>query len=123
MKDFSDRFLNDKPNLTDVLALFPHLQALDAAALGAGTAGVHPQQKLNAEAALVNACAKAAKAGDLDCASPAGAIIRQILTRFSNDPDPELRADSEEKFHEGIGWGTHIRSEAAEGLIRLASPT
>lgn len=121
VEEFAREHLNDIPLSERIEAIFPKLQALDAALKTAVVDGVHERQQDHAGGHLTEACERAARSAQLSCDSEIGSFVRTILLRASEQPFPEYHPESDEHFDESPYWGRpSARVDAAIGLMRLA---
>jgi hypothetical protein len=113
--------LNTKPSLDEIAQLFPELQALYQAISLAEDDGVHPKQRENGEAYLIEACERITKSDDiLKSSAEVKAFTRQILLSGATNPKPEHYSENDPSFDEHPSWGIPSpRVDAAGGLITL----
>jgi hypothetical protein len=117
---FAQRFTNSVPKLSDVAQVEHAIPRLRDELRSAAKRGVHSAVMDSAEAQLIAACAAGAKCKEMDCTSPQGLIIKEILIAGLKSPQPEPREGENEAFDRAPAWGAPIqRIEAAAGLGTL----
>jgi hypothetical protein len=120
ISEFAGRYVNAAPSLEEIEKLYGPLSDLRQAIIDADANGAHIESKNSSEATLVAGCAAAAKCHDLDCASPLGRLIKDVLLEGLRSPIPEHHPEYDDQFDEHPSWGAPLqRIEAAAGIAAL----
>jgi hypothetical protein len=120
ISEFAGRYVNGSPSLEEIEKLYGPLSDLRQAIIDANANGAHIETKNSSEATLVAGCAAAAKCQDLDCTSPLGRLIKDVLLDGLRSPIPEYHPEYDDEFDKHPSWGAPLqRIEAAAGIGAL----
>jgi len=120
VETFIGKFSNDRPSLDDLDTVLPRLRSLGKALSEAEQQGVDRKQRDACYGTLIQACATACKAEDLDQRGREAKFLSEQLLQASDDEAPHFNKEVEETFDNNPQWGSSTpRIEAAEGLMYL----
>ncbi len=117
VKQFAERFRNAVLSAEDIKASLKPLSDLWSAL---DQPGVHPKQYEYALDVLAEASSCIAGAAEWPDGDRTGELVRQILLKASDHPNPNYDPKLDEQFDKGPSWGSPApRIHAADGLTRL----
>jgi hypothetical protein len=118
---FAQEFANKQPSVDLAADVYPQLEALWVALLGADADGVHPEQAMHAWDVLADGCETYLRAPWSEPHDPSG-FVRAALLRVSTSDVPAPDPSSDSQFDERQSWSRPSpRLVAAEALMRLAA--
>lgn len=119
VQEFVEQYRNDTTNAEAITIALPNLQELYEGLSSAPTYSLSPEQQTLYWNYLTEACAVIANARALDCDTPIGAFIRNVLLEASLHSEPRYLPQQDAQFDDFPSWGTAPRINAARGLMWL----
>jgi hypothetical protein len=121
LNDFVKAYQNATPPPDSLEVVLPAVQQLHTTLSSEETATAHPLQTMYAWGVLAETAAVITRRAELMSHPTAVNQLRDVLLEAAQHPDPEARADDEERFNEHPGWDSPApRIDAADGLMGLA---
>jgi len=120
VETFIGRSSNAVPSLDELDEIMPQLRRLRRAIDESEPQGVDRKQRDACYGTLIQACATACKAKNLDRRTKELQFLAEQLLQASNDEAPHFNKEVEERFDTNPSWGSPTpRIEAAAGLMCL----
>jgi len=120
VRDFVDATRNQVPSWEDCVESFPHMRELGDYLLSHESQRADPAHHEMARTCLSQATAHVTLCRELPKDQEMVAWVRDWLLRFSRDPSPEPDPARAASFDQAPSWSPAPRTEAAQGLLRLA---